>query len=123
MMSGVEVIMKFLGMAGLLLLCASLAAGADISGKWTGDVPRRGEATPTTFMFKADGEKLTGTATSSQGEESFTDGKISGNDISFSMEAGGAKVLFKGTVSGTEIKMTRQREGGEARPFTLKRAQ
>jgi hypothetical protein len=74
-------------------------------------------------MFKVDGEKLTGTATSSQGEQSFTDGKISGNDISFSMEAGGAKVLFKGTVSGTEIKMTRQREGGEARPFTLKRAQ
>jgi hypothetical protein len=123
MMSGVEVIMKVLWIAGLMLFSLSVAAGADISGKWTGEVPRRGEATPTTFVFKADGDKLTGTASSSRGQESFTDGKISGDDISFSMEAGGAKVQFKGTVSGNEIKMTRQREGGEARPFTLKRAQ
>jgi hypothetical protein len=123
MMWSVEVIMKVLGIASLVLFSVSLTAGVDISGKWTGDVPRRGEATPTTFVFKVDGDKLTGTASSSQGQESFTDGKISGNDISFSMEAGGARVLFKGTVSGNEIKMTRQREGGEARSFTLKRAE
>jgi hypothetical protein len=42
MMSGVEVIMKLLGMAGLLLLCASLAAGADISGKMDGRCPSSG---------------------------------------------------------------------------------
>jgi hypothetical protein len=113
--------MKVLWSATLVLFSLCVAAGADISGKWSGDVPRRGEATPTTFVFKVDGDKLTGTLTSSQGPESFTDGKISGNDISFSMEAGGAKVVFKGTVSGDEIKMTRQREGGEARPFTLRR--
>ena len=115
--------MKVLGIATLLLSAVLLAAGADISGKWAGDVPRRGEATPTTFVFKVDGDKLTGTASSSQGQESFTDGKISGSEITFSMEAGGAKAVFKGTVSGNEIKMTRQREGGEARPFTLKRVQ
>src|SRR5215472_9164145 len=121
-MSGVEAIMKVLGIAILVLFSLCVAAGADISGKWTGEVPRRGEATPTTFVFKVDGDKLTGTVSSSQGQESFADGKISGDDISFSMEAGGAKVLFKGTVSGNEIKMTRQRESGEARPFTLTRA-
>jgi hypothetical protein len=123
MISCVEAIMKVLWSATFVLFSLCVAAGADVSGKWTGDVPRRGEATPTTFVFKVDGDKLTGTASSSQGQESFTDGKISGNDISFSMEAGGAKVLFKGTMSGNEIKMTRQREGGEARPFTLKRAE
>jgi hypothetical protein len=115
--------MKVLWSATLVLFSLCVAAGADVSGKWSGDVPRRGEATPTTFVFKVDGDKLTGTASSSQGQESFTNGKISGNDISFTMEAGGAKVLFKGTVSGNEIKMTRQREGSEARPFTLKRAE
>jgi hypothetical protein len=123
MMSDVEVIMKILGIASLVLLLLSVASGADISGKWSGEVPRRGETVPTTFVFKVDGNKLTGMVISSRGQESFTDGKISGDDISFSMEAGGAKVLFKGTVSGNEIKMMRQREGGEARPFTLKRAQ
>jgi hypothetical protein len=122
-MSGLEVIMKVLGIITLVLFSLGLAIAADISGKWTGDMPRRGEATPTTFVFKVDGDKLTGIATSSQGQESLMEGKISGDEISFSMEAGGAKVLFKGTVAGNEIKMTRQREGGEARPFTLKRAQ
>jgi hypothetical protein len=122
-MSRLEVIVKVLGITTLVLFSLGLAAGADISGKWTGDMPRRGEATPTTFVFKVEGDKLTGIATSSQGQESLKEGKISGDEISFSMEAGGAKVLFKGTVAGNEIKMTRQREGGEARPFTLKRAQ
>ena len=115
--------MKVLGIITLVLFSLGLAIAADISGKWTGDMPRRGEATPTTFVFKVDGDKLTGIATSSQGQESLMEGKISGDEISFSMEAGGAKVLFKGTVAGNEIKMTRQREGGEARPFTLKRTQ
>ena len=118
---GVEIYMKLSKTLTVVLFSLCLAAGADVSGKWTGDVPRRGETTPTTFVFKVEGGNLTGTATSSQGQESFTDGKISGDDISFSMEAGGAKAMFKGTVSGDEIKMTRQREGGEARPFTLKR--
>jgi hypothetical protein len=75
---------------------------------------------PTTFEFKVDGEELTGIATSSQGQDPFTEGEISGDEISFSMEAGGAKVSFKGTVTGNEIKMTRQRKGREARTFTLK---
>jgi hypothetical protein len=113
--------MKVSWILSVVLFSLCVAAGADVSGKWMGEVPRRGEATPTTFVFKVDGDKLTGTATSSQGQESFADGKVSGNDISFTMEAGGAKVVFKGTVSGDEIKMTRQREGGEARTFTLKR--
>ena len=34
---------------------------ADISGKWTGNMPGRGgDTAPTTFTFKVDGEKLTG---------------------------------------------------------------
>jgi hypothetical protein len=123
MISGVEVNMKILATASLVLFSLCVAAGADLSGKWTGDVPRRGETVPSTFVFKVDGEKLTGTISSARGEESITDGKISGNDLAFSTEAGGAKVVFKGTVSGNEIKMTRQREGGEARTLTLKRAQ
>src|SRR5215831_9025111 len=118
---GLEGIMRVAWILSIVLLSVGVAASADLSGTWTGEVPRRGAATPTTFVFKVDGDKLTGTATSSQGQESFADGKISGNEISFSMEAGGAKVVFRGTISGDEIKMTRQREGGQARTFTLKR--
>ena len=110
-------------------LIATLAFAADISGKWTGDMPGRGgDTTPTTFNFKADGDKLTGTMTGPQGDVPLQEGKIAGNDISFStmLDFGGnsVKIVYKGTVSGDQIKMTRQREGGQgqAREFTIKRS-
>jgi hypothetical protein len=110
-----------------LWLCMASAA-ADISGKWSGDMPTRGgEMMPTTFTFKADGDKLTGSMTGPQGEVQLQEGKIAGDQISFSttLNFGGndVKIVYKGTVSGNQIKMTREREGsGQAREFTVKRA-
>jgi len=108
------------------LALASVALAADVTGKWTAQVPGRGgEARETTFVFKQEGAKLTGTMTGREQDLQIQDGKVEGDNISFSvMQAGGggsAKVLFKGTVSGGAIKFTRQREGGEAREFTAKR--
>ena len=37
------------------------------------------------------------------------------------MTGGNAKILFAGKVAGDEIKMTRTREGGQAREFTIKK--
>ena len=60
--------------------------------------------------------------------ESRLEGKVAGDQISFSttFDAGGntIKILYKGTLSVDQLKMTRQREGGsgQAREFTLKRA-
>lgn len=111
-------------MIGMTLLLAGLIVAADVSGKWSGQVPGRGgEGATATFVFKADGEKLTGTMTGPQGEMPIQDGKVSGDKVSFSMTGGNAKILFEGAMSGDEIKMTRTREGGQAREFTLKRAQ
>ncbi len=104
------------------ILTATLLA-AEVAGKWSGQVPSRGETMAATFTFKVEGEKLTGSMTSPQGEVALQDGKVSGNQISFSMTAGNAKVTFQGTVDGNEIKMTRTREGGQAREFMLKKAQ
>lgn len=112
----------------LAVLALAAAAAADISGKWTGDVPGRGgDTTPSTFVFKADGDKLTGSMTGAQGEVPLQEGRISGDQVSFAtvLDLGGnsIKILYKGTVGGDQIKMTRQREGGgQAREFTLKRA-
>jgi len=108
---------------GLIALTISVAA-ADVSGKWAGQVPSRGgEMMAATFSFKVDGDKLTGTMTGPQGEVQLQEGKASGDKISFSTTGGNAKILFEGTVAGDQIKMTRTREGGQAREFTLKRAQ
>ncbi|HUS05552.1 MAG TPA: hypothetical protein VMZ52_04620 [Bryobacteraceae bacterium] len=113
--------MKLLAL-GLCILCAVMAAEG-VAGKWSGQVPSRNSAAEATFIFKVDGDKLTGTLSGPQGEVELQDGKVSANQISFSVPGGNAKVAFEGKVSGDQIKMTRTREGGQAREFTLKRAQ
>jgi hypothetical protein len=102
-------------------------AAADISGQWVADVPgREGQTQAMTFTFKVDGENLTGTVTTQRGEAPISDGKIAGDEITFSQTRGGdnpMKIIYKGKVAGNEIKFTRQREGGQgqAREFTAKR--
>ena len=84
-----------------LFLCFSFAAlAADVTGKWTAQVPsRQGGTREQTFNFKADGDKLTGTISGRQGDIAITDGKISGDTISFTvkMEYGGNSVEQKYT--------------------------
>jgi len=111
---------------GLLTLTA---LAADVSGKWTAQVPGRGGQTrEATFTFKADGNTLTGTVSGRMGDMPIADGKIDGDQISFTqtLEFNGntMKFLYKGTVSGDEIKFTRQRDGddGEPQTFIAKRA-
>ena len=111
-------------LAGLVQVWA-----ADIDGKWVAQVPGRGGQTrETTFNFKAEGDKLTGTVSGRQGDTPISDGKISGDEISFtvSQSFGGndIKLIYKGKVAGDEIKFTRTREGGDQPPqeFTAKKS-
>ena len=111
-----------------LLLCFSFAAlAADVTGKWTAQVPsRQGATRAQTFNFKVDGDKLTGTISGRQGDIAIADGKISGATITFTvkMEYGGNSVeqKYTGTVSGDEIKFKREGGQGAAREFTAKHA-
>src|SRR5436853_5055069 len=91
-----------------IALLLTLAMAADISGKWSGDMPGRGgDTTPTTFTFKVAGDKLTGTMTGPQGDIALQDGKVAGDQISFTttLEFNGnsVKLVYKGTVSGDQI--------------------
>lgn len=120
--------LRIFAIALALSAMATAAFGADISGKWAADVPGRGgQAQPATFTFEAKGEKLDGSVTTPRGEAPISDGKVDGDNISFTqtLEFGGnsVKFLYKGKVSGDEIKFTREREGGEGRKqeFTAKR--
>ncbi len=115
--------------ASLFLLLAAVAVfAADVSGKWVAQVPGRGGQTrEVTFNLKADGNNLTGTVSGRQGDVQISDGKIDGDNISFTqtLEFNGnsVKLIYKGKISGEEIKFTREREGGEGQPaaFTAKR--
>ena len=107
-------IYRFTSVVFILLLAAVAAFAADVSGKWVAQVPGRGgETREATFTFKVDGNQLTGSVSGRRGDVAISDGKIDGDDISFAqvMEFNGnqVKLLYKGKVSGGEIKFTRQR--------------
>jgi hypothetical protein len=111
--------LRTLSLAGAFVLAATLVAqAADITGKWTAQVPGRdGQTMEQTFTFKVEGEKLTGTVTSQRGDIAITDGSIKGDVVAFTTVANfngnDVKILYKGTIAGEEIKFTRQREGGD----------
>jgi hypothetical protein len=100
----------------VLLALAASAWAADVTGKWVAQVEGRNGTTEYTFNFKMDGAKLTGTMATDQGESEITEGKVEGDQISFvivrSFGGNEMKLLYKGTVSGDEIKFTREMQGG-----------
>ncbi len=120
---------RFLAFSAILVLGAiALVQAAGIDGKWVAQVQGQGGQTrETTFTFKADGGKLTGTVSGMQGEVAIEDGTIKGDDISFTQtverQGNKIKLVYTGKVSGDEIKLTRKIEGMDRPPseFTAKR--
>jgi opacity protein-like surface antigen len=121
--------------AVVCVLTAVPALAADVAGKWNGQVPAaQGQAeSAITFIFKVDGDNLTGTLNNSQqpGDVELKEGKVTGDDITFSLtrNIGGTdtKVVWKGKIAGDEIKFTRSvagaaGPGGAATEITAKRA-
>ena len=122
---------RFAWLAGALA-CASLAAfGAGVDGKWTAEVQGGKGPQTQTLTLKADGMKLTGTMEGGQGGPvEISEGMIHGDDVMFKVvrEFNGNKFeqSYKGTLSGDELKLTREAAaGGKGRgpqDLTFKRA-
>jgi hypothetical protein len=106
----------------------TLAARADsVAGKWTAEVQGRNGSSTQTFTFKVDGSNLTGSVSGGQNETPIADGKITGDDISFSvtrqMRGAEVKATYTGKVSGDEIKFTVKTEGrDQTQEITAKRS-
>jgi hypothetical protein len=117
----------------LFLICLFAVAGlalaqAKVDGKWTAEVQGGRGPQMIIITLKNDGGKLTGTVEGGRGGAiPIEDGSISGNTVKFKqkqMGRGGEIILnYTGTLSGDEIKFTRQAEGGMPQEFTAKRAQ
>lgn len=120
--------MRILAIFVLTLALVSVSFAQGINGTWKGQRPGRdGAMTDVTFKFVADGEKLSGSTTMGTNEVQISDGKVSGNDISFvvKMERGGNTMVMKytGTLSSNEIKLKQTREGSDrVTEITLKRS-
>jgi hypothetical protein len=96
---------------------AAITAGID--GTWEGSVSMGGPAKQMklSYTFKKEGELLTGTTVGYGGKENpIKDGKINGNDFSFTVESKfmGNKMVVKyeGVFYGKTIKLTYKSQGG-----------
>ena len=108
----------FLIGAVTLMVFIATAWAADVAGKWIAEAPSGQETSEITLVFKLDGATLTGTLDNSQmpGAIEIKDGKIQDNGVFFHVlrkfGENEMKVVWKGKVSGDEIRFTREIEGG-----------
>ena len=95
----------------IVLLLAAPIFAADIDGKWTGTIDGGGGPMQVVYNLKAEGATLTGTTIGPDGMEiKISDGKIDGNNISFTLnlDLGGMpfSMACKGVLSGTDLKIS-----------------
>jgi hypothetical protein len=91
-------------MVAICLLLPAAATAADVSGKWKAEFTTPdGTARVSTFTFKVDGATLTGSVAGAQDESPIKDGKINGDDISFTAERPFGTFTYIGKVKGNEI--------------------
>jgi len=83
-----------------LALTAGLALGADISGAWSFTVETEAGSGNPSFVFKQDGEKLTGTYSGLLGKAELA-GSVKGDKIEFEFEGSAQGQTVKCRYSGT----------------------
>jgi hypothetical protein len=95
----------------IMAVFALTASAADVSGTWKASVETPNGTMETSFTFKVDDGKVTGTATMGQmGESPISEGKVDGDTVSFAVVRQGPngefRINYKGAVSGDEMKIT-----------------
>jgi hypothetical protein len=129
---------KLLFVVTIALVFAFAAMAADATGKWTYETPGRGggPARQVTITLKQDGAKLTGSVPGmGRGGDNppppteITDGKVDGNNVSFTVKRqtpnGEFVTKYEGTINGDEMKLKTTMDmgnGPQTREFTAKRS-
>ncbi|MBI2686313.1 MAG: hypothetical protein HYX27_08355 [Acidobacteria bacterium] len=115
---------KLLSVIGGLALAAVMLA-ADVTGKWVGKVETPNGSRDVTMTFKVDGSTLTGSMSGRNGDTPIENGKVSGDDISFTVTRKfndtEFKTNYKGTIKGDTIDLKYQMRDNDM-SLTLKRA-
>jgi hypothetical protein len=128
-LSEVRPMKKLLSLSAALLLSLSSVAAfaASVTGTWTGDMktPDGSTGFSLTFTFTQDGDRLTGSVASQQGDPlTIADGKVTGDKITFNVSFNGTTIHHEGTINGDEIKLTSKTDDGSfpGGEMTLKRS-
>jgi FKBP-type peptidyl-prolyl cis-trans isomerase 2 len=95
----------------LIAVFVFTASAADVSGTWKAAIETPNGSFDTTFKFKVDGDKLTGTVNNQfGGEQAISEGKVEGDNVSFvvagSFNGNDFKLNYKGKLAGEELKFT-----------------
>ena len=110
----------------VLVAVGAAAFAAGVAGKWTAAIDTQIGVQNYTYEFQVDGEKLTGTAKSQFSESQIVEGSVKGDEISFvenlKYEDQVLRVVYKGKISGDEIKFNRQVGEFASEDFVAKRA-
>jgi len=101
----------------LMAVFTLTASAADITGTWKGTAETDNGTVERTFVFKQEGEKLTGETVSQRfGKSELMNGKVVGDDVSFSLQMkfgdNDVKINYKGKVTGNEIKFNAEIQDG-----------
>ena len=109
----------------LFTLGTLTALAADFNGKWTADVTTPRGTQTLTFDFHVDGVTLTGKISSPRGDSDITEGKIDGDNITFTQvvnfNGNEFKMTYSGKADGATIKFTRQAADRPAVDFVATR--
>jgi enterochelin esterase-like enzyme len=108
--------------AGMMLICgmiglaASTCHAVDVSGQWRAEFDTQIGVQKYVFTLQTDGDKLTGKAAVEVGgqkrEAEFTEGKITGDTVSFvellNIQGNDVRIRYAGKVGTNEIAFTRE---------------
>jgi len=91
----------------LLAVFSVSASAADIAGTWKATAETPNGTLERTFVFKTDGNKVTGETTSERfGKSTIMDGKIEGDTVTFSVmikvQDNDVKVNYKGAIKSAD---------------------
>ncbi len=105
-----------LALTVLLLLLAGIASAADVAGKWEGSFKFNDQDVPVSIELKGTTE-ISGTVNGLPGGAAqIKEGKLDGENLTFSImieyQGNPVKLVYKGKVSGNEIKFTFGTEDG-----------
>jgi hypothetical protein len=108
-------------LAAIGVLLVAFAVAADVNGKWKAEFTTPdGTQRVNTFTLKAEDGKLTGTVQGSQDDTPIQNGKVNGDEISFSAERPFGAFTYKGKVGAGEIKF-KVEFNGQSFEMTAKR--
>jgi len=121
---------RFLGFLALLVATALPASAADLVGKWTAEFDSPIGVQKYVYEFKKSGDALAGQASydhsMGQGTVDLSDVKVDGDKVAFverlSVNGMDLTVTYSGTLSGDELKLTRNVGEFGSEELTAKRA-